>query len=137
MIKYASDIPGLDVYDGVCCYMLDLFNEFGNISSRTLICLPDGERDLKIWTFDDVVAIPDIALAFRKPFGSSPRVIADIIQKLSGLSYSFAAALAATVTVMGVVVDNETHHFDTDTNLADIEGFSIERLLYLPEDLPF
>jgi len=139
MIKYSAEMPGLDIFcaDGVNCYMLDLFNEFGTISCRVLICLPEGERDLWLWAFRDVVAIPDIALAFRKPFGHSTQGIAAIIQKFSGLSSSFSAALAATVTVMDAVVKNESHHFDTDTNLADIGGFSLERLFRDLEDIPF
>ena len=139
MIKYSSDMPGLDIYcaDSVICYMLDLFNEFGTISCRTLICLPEGERDLRLWAFGDVVAIPDIALAFNMPFDRSTQRAAAIIQKFSGLSFAFSAALATTVTVMDAVVENQSHHFDTDTNLADIEGFSLERLFRGLIELPF
>jgi len=138
MIKFSSQTHGLDLPDDVTCYMLDLWNDFGTISCRTLFCLPEGECDMQLWIFNSVVAIPDIALSFRKPANPSPESIVHLIRKLAGASPSLAAALAATVVLMETVVDREREHFDMTTNLADIPNAAINHFILADaDDLPF
>ena len=138
MIKYSSEFYGLGLKTGVSCYMLDLYNAFGAISSRTLFCAPEGDHDIQIWIFGSVVAIPDIGLSFRKPSNCTPAGIESIIRRYSGSCASLSTALAATVAVMDRVVERECEFFDTNTNLADIVGIEIDMLF--PEffdEMPF
>jgi len=138
MITFSSNTHSLDLPEGVSCYLLDLYNEYGTISGRVLFCLPAGDRDIQIWIVGDVVAIPDLRLSFRKPFDDSTASILSLIRRITKLSASLSAALAATIAIMERVVKQASSHFDCTINLANLTGIAIDRLfLSDDDDLPF
>jgi hypothetical protein len=101
--------------------MIDLWHDYGTISCRTLLLLPDGVQDIKIWIVDGIVAIPDIDLSFRQSdAGCSRKSVIKLIRKKTHISISMAAALAASIDVMEYTVNREREHFDMTTNLAAI-----------------
>ena len=120
MIQYTIHLSETGLSGGeIVGFMVDLWNEFGNISCRTILNLPDGQRDMHFWFYADVVAIPDLKISFRTPKPLTHQSIFKLISQEPTSHTSMAAALAATVMVMDLVTDRECEHWDGTTNLAE------------------
>ena len=140
MIKYTTsqfNEPELPT-DVITGYMVELRNEYGNISCRTILNLPEGEKDIRLWFYDSVIAIPDLKICFKIPGSLSYAGIIDVVSKESTFGFVMASALAATVMIMDLVVSRECEHWDMSVNLAEhinsAENYYINES---DEDFPF
>ena len=140
MIKYStsqfneSELP-TDVIIG---FMVELRNEYGNISCRTILNLPEGEKDIRLWFYDSIIAIPDLKVCFKIPGTLTYTGIIDVISNDSAVGLVMASALAATVMVMESVVNRECEHWDMTVNLAECnDSVGDYHFGELEDDLPF
>ena len=140
MIKYTtsqfneSELPA----DVIIGYMVELRNEYGNISCRTILNLPEGEKDIRLWFYDSVIAIPDLKICFKTPNNLTYAGIIDVINNESVIGLVMASALAATVMIMDSIVSRECGHWDMSVNLAECSDSASNSFLNeLEDDLPF
>jgi len=140
MIKYTTsqfNEPELPT-DVITGYMVELRNEYGNISCRTILNLPEGEKDIRLWFYDSVIAIPDLKICFKIPGTLTYARIIDVISEESVFGLVMASALAATVMVMDSVVSRECEHWDMSVNLAEcINSVDYYYLEESDDDFPF
>ena len=138
MIKYtASQFYGPDTTDDeVTGFMVELWNDYGNISCRTILNLPDGEKDLRLWFYDSVVAIPDMRICFRTPRKLTYTGVFNIVREELSFEIPMSVALAATIMVMKTVIDCECGHFDINTNLAECTKEVMDYDYYMEDEAP-
>ena len=141
MIKYDCSHDSDHWY----CYMTELWNDYGTLTCKTLLQVPDDEQYLVFvicgingMSCSHIVSVPDIEVSF---YANLPDLRPKDIFRLI-IEPKLAISIVRTIEVMWYITDRCSKHWDITNNFADLDDGTAYRCRSClkdteHEDLPF